>query len=157
MSGAKEVWFYHLERRTLEQTLPVLLERTLDRDWTAVVEAGSAGRGKALDTFLWSYSDDSFLPHGTLGDGEPDEHPILLMVGSDNPAGAQARFCVDGADPSPAIAATAEPYERVVVIFDGGDEDALARAREQWKAVKASGAAISYWRQTPEGKWEKKA
>ncbi len=157
MSGAKEVWFYHLERSALEQTLPTLLERTLDRDWTAVVEAGSEDRVRALDAFLWSYSDDSFLPHGALGDGEPDEHPILLMTGPGNPASAQVRFCVDGADPAPAIETTQAPYERVIVIFDGNDEDALSRARAQWKAVKASGAAISYWRQTPEGKWEKKA
>ena len=79
------------------------------------------------------------------------------MTGPDNPAPAQARFCVDGADPSAAMAAARAPYERVIVIFDGNDEEALTRARAQWKAVKASGAAISYWRQTLEGKWEKKA
>ncbi|QLP98031.1 MAG: DNA polymerase III subunit chi [Rhodoblastus sp.] len=157
MSGAKEVWFYHLERRTLEQTLPMLLERTLDRDWTAVVEASSEERVRALDAFLWTYAEDSFLPHGALGDGDPHEHPILLMTGPANPAGASVRFCVDGADPLPALQAATTPYERIVVIFDGADEDALARARAQWKAVKEAGVAISYWRQTPEGRWEKKA
>lgn len=157
MTGAKEVWFYHLERRTLEQTLPTLLERTLDRDWTAVVEASSDERVRALDAFLWTYAEDSFLPHGALGDGEPDEHPILLLTGPSNPASAPVRFCVDGADPAQAIAAATTPYERVIVIFDGTDEEALARARAQWKAVKETGAALSYWRQTPDGKWEKKA
>lgn len=156
MSGAKEVWFYHLESRTLEQTLPVLLERTLDRDWTAAVEVSSDERARALDAFLWTYSEESFLPHGLLGDGEPDEHPILILTGPANPARAPVRFVVDGADPLPAMQ-EGPPYERVVVIFDGTDEDALARARAQWKAVKATGAAISYWRQTPEGRWEKKA
>jgi DNA polymerase-3 subunit chi len=156
VSGAKDVWFYHLESRTLEQTLPVLLERTLDRDWTAVVEVSSDERARALDAFLWTYSEESFLPHGVLGDGEPDEHPILILTGPANPAGAPVRFVVDGADPLPAMRQGA-PYERVIVIFDGTDEDALARARAQWKAVKETGAAISYWRQTPEGRWEKKA
>jgi DNA polymerase-3 subunit chi len=157
VSGAKEVWFYHLETRTLDQTLPTLLERTLDRDWTAVVEVSSDERVKALDSLLWTYSEESFLPHGVLGDGEPDEHPILILTGPANPAAAQARFVVDGADPMPALEQAGAPYERVVVMFDGRDEDALAAARAQWKAVKDSGAALSYWRQTPEGRWEKKA
>ena len=36
-----EVRFYHLQRKTLEQALPQLLEKTLERGWRAVVMAGS--------------------------------------------------------------------------------------------------------------------
>jgi DNA polymerase-3 subunit chi len=157
VSGAKEIWFYHLEAQTLDQALPTLLERTLDRGWTAVVEASSQERVKALDDRLWSYSDDSFLPHGALGDGEPDEHPILLMVGPDNPIAAPIRFVVDGADPVAAFEAAAAPYERLIVMFDGRDEEQTAAAREWWRALKAKGGAVAYWRQNGDGRWEKKA
>lgn len=152
-----EVWFYHLERRTLEQTLPALLERTLDRDWTAVVEAASPERVKALDDWLWTYSDESFLPHGTLGDGDPSEHPILLLTGPDNPAGAKIRFLIDGADAAAAIAASPTPYERLLLLFDGRDAEAVAAARVQWKSLKAAGHALSYWQENADGRWEKKA
>lgn len=152
-----EVWFYHLERRTLEQVLPPLLEKTLDRDWTAVVEATSTERVKALDDWLWTYSDESFLPHGTAGDGDPSEHPILLLAGPDNPAGAQARFLIDGADAAAAIAASPTPYERLILLFDGRDPDAVAAARTQWKTLKAAGHGVAYWQENADGRWEKKA
>ena len=31
MSDAPEIWFYHLERSTLDQVLPGLLEKTRER------------------------------------------------------------------------------------------------------------------------------
>ena len=41
MSGETEVYFYQLENRSLEQVLPALLERSLERGWHAVVQAAS--------------------------------------------------------------------------------------------------------------------
>jgi DNA polymerase III subunit chi len=149
---ATEVYFYHLERRTLEEILPNLLERSLERGWRAAVQAASEERVEALNTLLWTYREESFLPHGTVRDGSPEAHPIYLTVGEDNPNGASVRFLVDGAtvaDPS--------PYVRVVFIFDGRDEAAVARARADWQAAKAKGHAVSYWQQDEGGRWQKKA
>jgi DNA polymerase-3 subunit chi len=63
-----EIWFYHLETQPLERALPVLLEKTLERGWRAVVETSSRERATALDTMLWTYRDDAFLPHGIAGE-----------------------------------------------------------------------------------------
>ena len=30
-------------------------------------------------------------------------------------------------------------------------------AREQWSAAKAAGCAVTYWQQTDDGRWERKA
>src|SRR5689334_11444558 len=94
-----EVLFYHLEQRPLESVLPALLEKVLERGWRAVVEVGSAERAKALDTSLWTYRDDSFLPHGLAGDALDPEQPVLLTTASDNPNGATVRFFTDRAVP----------------------------------------------------------
>lgn len=147
-----EVLFYHLERQPLERVLPNLLERTLERGWRAVVQVGSAERLEALDTTLWTYREDSFLPHGRAGDPHPAEQPIYLTTGDETPNAAGVRFLVDGADMT-----SFDGYVRVVVLFDGNDEEALARARMQWKTVKAAGLAATYWQQTENGRWEKKA
>lgn len=152
MAGATELFFYHLDRRTLEDVLPTLLERSLARGWRAAVQAGNEERIEALNTLLWSYREDSFLPHGTARDGPAPAQPIYLTVTDENPNGAQVRFLVDGAE-----IADPEPYERVVVIFDGRDEPAGARAREQWQAAKTQGLAVSYWQQDENGRWHKKA
>ena len=42
-----------------------------------------------------------------------------------------------------------------IEIFDGGDDTAVAAARERWKAYKAAGHDLTYWQQTDDGRWEK--
>jgi DNA polymerase-3 subunit chi len=146
-----EIYFYHLERKTLEDVLPGLLERSLQRGWRAAIQAASEERLEALNTLLWTYSVDSFLPHGTARDGPPQAHPIYLTLGEENPNAAQVRFLVDGAE-----LADPAPYTRVVFLFDGRDADAVTRARTEWQAAKAKGYAVSYWQQDENGRWQKK-
>ena len=150
-AGAPEVWFYHLERTGLEQALPELLEKTLQRGWKAVVRARAAERVAHLDGMLWTYRDDSFLPHGPDDEAGAARQPILITTGFDNPNGADALFLVDGAEPGELAG-----YVRCVVLFDGADEAQLAVARAQWSAVKATGLPVSYWKQQARG-WEKQA
>lgn len=147
-----EVYFYHLEHQTLDRVLPVLLERALEKGWRAVVEAGSQERLEALDTHLWTYSEDSFLPHATRKDASPDRQPVFLTTGEDNPNQAEVRFLVDGAR-----LGGHDGYQRAVILFDGTDPEALARAREEWTHAKSKGHAVTYWQQGQSGKWERKA
>ena len=145
-----EILFYHLERASLEGVLPGLLEKTLGRGWRAVVRAGSRERVEALDALLWTYRDESFLPHGAGGDGA--RQPVWLTDGDDAPNDPQILFLVDGAEaPLDAVA----PLSRCVMIFDGADEEARARARAFWKAAAGAGHEATYWRQAPDGRWEK--
>ncbi|MEX0838596.1 MAG: DNA polymerase III subunit chi [Parvibaculum sp.] len=147
-----EVLFYHLQNAPLERVLPQLLERSLERGWRAVVRAGGPERLEALNNALWTYSDESFLPHGSRDDGPPEAAPIFLTTEDENPNGAKVLFLVDGAGPGPL-----DGYERCVLMFDGRDETALAAAREHWKTLKAEGHDATYWQQNDAGRWEKKA
>jgi DNA polymerase-3 subunit chi len=150
-AAATEVWFYHLERTGLEQALPELLEKTLQRGWKALVRVREPDRLQHLDGALWTYRDESFLPHGSDDEPNAARQPILLTAGFENPNGADALFLVDGADPG-----ELSGFARCVVLFDGGDEAQLAVARAQWSAIKATGVAVSYWRQQARG-WERQA
>lgn len=149
-----EVWFYHLERARLEKVLPDLLTRTLERGWKAVVRVGSRERAEALDGHLWTFDDESFLPHGSEGEAHAERQPIYLTTGTEIPNAADVLFLVDGAvgDPDKLTA-----FTRCMTIFDGTDEEAVASARAFWKAVKAAGLDAAYWRQSAEGRWEKQA
>jgi DNA polymerase-3 subunit chi len=146
-----EAWFYHLERTGLDQALPELLEKTLRRGWKALVRVRGAERLQHLDGWLWSYRDDSFLPHAPDDEPGAERQPILLTTGFENANRADALFLVDGAEPG-----DLSGYARCVVLFDGADEAQLAVARAQWSAVKATGVAVSYWKQQARG-WEKQA
>lgn len=148
-----EILFFHLQRQPLEATLPKLLKRSLDRGWRALVKASSEERLGALDDLLWSFSDESFLPHGTDREPDPAGQPVLLTLDDGNPNGAHVLFLVDGAMLPPDMAG----YERVTLVFDGTDEDAVAAARRSWAAIKGGSHDASYWQESPAGRWEKKA
>jgi DNA polymerase-3 subunit chi len=147
-----ELWFYHLERTELEAALPPLLEKCLQRGWRALVRCGSEQRVDALDALLWTWRDDSFLPHAREGDGPAERQPVLLTLGQGNLNKAQALFLIDGAE-----LGDLSGYERACLMFDGRDAAALDLARASWKEVKQAGVAASYWRESANGKWEKQA
>ena len=148
-----EMLFYHLKGQTLEQVLPALLQKSLERGWRVVVQASSEERVDALDAHLWTWRDDAFLPHGTSRDVEAAEQPIVLTASVDNPNGATVRFLVDGA----MIAADAAGYERIVLLFDGEDPEAVEMARIRWTEAKAAGADVTYWRADDSGRWQRQA
>ena len=152
-----DVMFYHLLHAPLERALPHLLEKTLERNWKAVVQAASAERVAMLDDLLWTWRDASFLAHGKSGETDSPLQPIVLTTDDSNPNSAHVRFFIDGLDMRPVLTAQDHAYERAVLMFDGGDEDQLTSARAQWKALKDGGFPIQYWQQRQNGGWEKKA
>lgn len=146
------VFFYHLERQPLESVLPRMLMTSLDRGWRVVVQAGSDERAEALAAMLWSFDDDSFLPHGTKADGYADLQPVWFTALHENPNAANVRFYVDGA-----AVGEIDGLVRAVILFDGNDADALDRARAGWKRFRAAGHEVSYWQQDEQGRWQNRA
>ena len=148
-----EMLFYHLERQPLERVLPTLLQRSLERGWRVVVQTASEERAEALDAHLWTFREDSFLPHGTWREGDAREQPILLTPHDDNPNAARVRFLLDGA-PLPADVAA---YDRIVLNFNGEDPDAVDAARARWGEAKQNGFEVTYWQPDERGRWQRKA
>jgi DNA polymerase-3 subunit chi len=146
-----EILFYHLVGQPLEKALPLLIEKTVERGWNAVIRSGTQERLAVLDEVLWSYKEDAFLPHGREEEGDCEHQPILLTMNDIRPNEAEVLFLVDRA------ALPAEyAYDRVVLMFDGDDPEALESARAAWKTVKALGHDATYWQQDG-GRWVKKA
>ena len=148
-----ETLFYHLERRSLEEVLPGRVEKSRQRGWKALIRADTADRADTLDTLLWTYDDQSFLPHAQLGDGEAARQPVLITVEEGNPNAAEIVFFVGGARPSDWAGLSA--LSRIVMLFDGRDEVALASARAAWKEAKGAGHDVTYWKENLSGKFEK--
>ena len=147
-----DVLFYHLTESKLEDSLPPLIDKSVERGWQVAVQMREPARRDLLDAHLWTYREDSFLPHGTDEGEMADQQPVLLTVSSDNANNASVRFFIDGAE-----AIDVGSYQRVVLMFDGYDQEQLESARAQWKRLKGEGHSLTYWQQTQDGRWEKKA
>lgn len=144
--------FYHLQKWPLERALPELLERVLSRGLKAVVATGSPERAKDLDSLLWTYTEDSWLPHGSKGGGDPAQQPVWITDVAENPNEATVLVVTEGADfldPS--------GFERVLDIFDGAVQDDVEAARRRWTRLREAGHDLSYWQQDGNGRWTQKA
>jgi DNA polymerase-3 subunit chi len=150
-----ETLFYHLERRSLEDVLPGMIEKSLERGWRAVIRTDSVERSDALDNLLWTYDEQSFLAHARSGDGEGARQPVFITVEDENPNGARILFCVCGARPADWAAPALSELERIVLLFDGRDGAALAAARAAWIQANANGHDATYWKESSSGKFEK--
>ena len=148
-----EVLFYHLQGQKPENVLPALLEKSIERGWKVIVQGSSEERMEALDAHLWTYRDDGFLPHGTWREQDAAIQPVLLTLTESNPNAASVRFLIDGAPPP----ADAENYARIVLLFDGEDDEAVVAARAHWSDAKAKGFDATYWQPDAQGRWMKKS
>ena len=146
------VLFHGLEGSSRSHYARTLMRAASERGWRAVVQTGSEERRDALDQHLWTFRDDSFLAHATDREPHPAEQPVLLTTGQGNANAAQIRFLVDGAEP-PDLAG----YARAVFLCDGLDAAQVEAARGHWKRMKAAGHGVTYWQQTPDRRWERKA
>lgn len=146
-----QVSFYHLERQAVEAALPRLLEKVLGAGHKVAVFL-AAGRMKALDEALWTYDPASFLPHGIEGAPNADLQPIYLTTSQDVPNGADVLVVLDANVPADLSA-----FARGLYMFDGREDGATQQARSDWKTFKEAGHEVTYWQQSEQGRWEKKA
>ena len=147
-----ELLFYHLQHQPIERVLPALLEKSLERGWRVVVQAASEERVDALDAHLWTYPRRRLPAARHLARAGSVGAADLLTINDDNPNGANVRFLLDGAP----VPADADAYERVVLVFDGEDPDAVAAARARWSEAKARGFEVTYWQPDEAGRWQRK-
>ncbi len=145
---AAEWWFYHIEHTSLDAAVAPLIEKCLERKWRVVV-VGHDETLERLNKQLWTFREDSFLPHGRART-DAAKQPVLLSTEAGAPNGAKVALLLDGSDADAAL------FERVMVVFDGGDETARGKARQQFKAAAEAGGAARYFQQERGGGWAEK-
>jgi DNA polymerase III subunit chi len=150
-----EILFYHLERRGLEDVLPGLVVKSRERGWRVLVQCDSAERADAIDNRLWTYDDQSFLPHAQKGDGDAARQPVLIATEPGNDNGADILFLIGGAPAPDWSSAETNAFSRIVLLFDGRDQTMLAAARAAWKDANSANHDVTYWKESPSGRFEK--
>ncbi len=145
--------FYHLQKQVLEDVLPKLIEKAYSTGKRIKIKIGTEQRIEFINSLLWTYNEESFLPHGSKKDGFADLQPIWLTEDDKNPNDAEFLFLVDGANVSQPEVVN---FQRVFNIFDGNNADELAKARNLWKELKSLNSEIHYWQQDNKGHWIEK-
>ena len=144
------VYFYHLTEHPLEATLPMLLQKSLAAGWRVAVRSGDDALMKRLDSALWL--GDGFLPHGIAGGPHDADQPILLTKGD----ASNGAHCVMAVGQAAIDVVEAQAAERVCILFDGANPEAVDHARGQWRSMTDAGLAAQYWADEG-GRWKKKA
>jgi len=147
-----EIRFYHLQKQTLDQALPQILNKALSAGHRIIVKLPDIQSVERMNTHLWTYNPDSFLPHGSNKDGYAEDQPIWLTDKDENPNGATVMISASGA-----VAKTPGNYDLCCEILDGHDQDNIKAARQRWKDYKEKELDITYWQQSETGGWDKKA
>jgi DNA polymerase-3 subunit chi len=146
-----EIRFYHLEKSGLDNVLPQLVGKALQKGERILIKAPDENEVERINEHLWTFDPASFLPHGTAADGSETDQPVFITAANENPNGAKILFLTHDLE-----AADLAAYQLVCEIFDGRNEDSLAKARARWKTYKDAGHDLTYWQQGDKG-WDKKA
>jgi DNA polymerase-3 subunit chi len=133
--------FYHLTDWPLERVLPSVAQSLLKggERLLLVAEEGMLGR---LDEQLWTFSPDSFLPHGR---DNPDSQPVLLSADPEPANGARNIALADGRWRDEALG-----FDKAYYFFDSSSLD---EARGLWRRLNADPEVEPrYWKQV-DGRW----
>jgi DNA polymerase III subunit chi len=142
--------FYHLTRAPLDRVLPQIARKLLAGGERLLVVAGAESLRNRLDTSLWTYDAESFLPHGKANATDADAlQPVLIAEAPNGANGARNIAFADGVWRDEALG-----FDRAFHFFD---EERIAEARTAWKALAdREGVERNYWKQTERG-WERAA
>lgn len=146
-----EIRFYHLQTQPLERALPSILTKALAGGRRTVVRLPDTQEVERMNVLLWTYDPNSFLPHGAGRDGNAAQQPVWLTAKEENPNNADVLILTGGA-----AAENIEDFTLCCEMLDGNDSQATADARARWKTYRDAGHTVTYWQQSPQGKWEQK-
>ena len=147
-----EVRFYHLERQSQGQVLPILLSKACERGHKIVVKLRDAAEVERMNGHLWTFQDSSFLPHGSVKNGNSEVQPIWLTDKDENPNGADVLILCEGVESE-----MHDDFTLCCEMLNGQDQEAVSAARARWKSYKEKEFEVTYWQQSEAGGWNKKA
>lgn len=147
-----DIRFYHLQKQSLDQALPLILEKAYSANHRILVKMSNTTEVERMNTHLWTYKPDKFLPHGSNKNGHADKQPIWLTEKDDNENNANVLVLTQGKTEE-----SLDSYSLICEMLDGRNDQAITEARKRWKGYSEAGHDVTYWHQSDSGKWEKKA
>lgn len=146
-----ELRIYHLTVQSVKDGLPGLITTALGRDLRCHIYVPDALMAEDICDHLWTYQQDSFVPHGTKKDGFESHQPVWISPDLENPNDADVRFVMAGADIAPD---GLNHMDLTCVLFDESDTNARQKTRRLWaESDGMDNIDRIYYRQDENGQW----
>ena len=133
--------FFHYFEKTSGRDLLVYICRLVEKGYKQgskpiYIHFDSENEAKEFDSLLWTFRQESFIPHTILGHPEEEKTPVIIGWDTNQIETAEALINVSQGIPR-ASTSTSKIHEIV-----GSDENKKNKAREKWKSYKANGSII---------------
>lgn len=113
-----------------------LIEKAYQRGHRVYVHCKDKHAAEHLDELLWTYKDDSFIPHNLHGEGP--EPPPPVQLGFDKEPRGFNDILINMADSIPTYATR---FARVIELVEA-KEEAKAISREHYREYRAKGCQL---------------
>ena len=148
-----QIIFYNTAPLQVENTLFNLIEKSIENGYKSLLLFNDKNKCSAIDEKLWTYKQNSFLPHLTEDEKISDEIdiPIYLSTKNENPYKAELLFSIDGFLPN-----NINNFERVIIIVDVNDKILLEEYKKYYLDINEDFEDIVFYKSNDNGKWTEK-
>jgi len=148
-----QIIFYSTAPLQVEKTLFALLEKSLEKGNKSLLLFKDKEKCLSINEQLWTYKQNSFLPHISEDDQIYDniDIPVYLSTKNENPFKAELLFSIDGFLPD-----NIDHFERVIIIIDVNDELLNEKYKNYYLDINKNFEDIVFYKSDDNGKWIEK-
>jgi DNA polymerase-3 subunit chi len=136
--------FYKVQNENFIKTICLLVEKAYQSNYKIIIKTSDSLLENEINKTLWTYSQKTFIPHGSSKDPLPEKHPIYITTGEENPNKANLKIFVNSIEPYKGN------FDKVLYIFLDNPEN-NENSRALYENYKINGASTTYHIQETQG------
>lgn len=136
--------FYKIQENNFLKTICQLIEKGYEGNYKIVVKANNHIEENEINRNLWTYSQKTFIPHGSSKDPLPEVHPIYITCNDENPNNANLKIFINNFD------IVEQKFEKLLYIFNENDIN-LGESKALYNKYIDKGFKVSYHIQENKG------
>ena len=138
----EKAFFYKSSHRDVVRDIAWLTESIFKKNNRIVIFCTDQETAEVVDDFIWSYRDDSFIPHSIKKHRETSLDPILVTTDLDGSYEHNVLLALNG------VLIKEKDWQRfakVYYFFDDQDSREKENARAMWKSFSSLAVNCKYW------------
>lgn len=146
---SSSISFYAAKVASIELKLINLIEKIYNSGQKMVLRVKTADEMKLFDDLLWTYSQKTFLAHGSIGTSFPLKQPIYITNLLENVNDSPILLLLNDADDT-----DQDKFSQLIYFFDGKDQRLNKLMQDKFNLAKNKKHNTIYWQQDDKGSWK---